>query len=136
MIIELVIILLSQNVLNVLSENSTESLPERVQNDPDFKLCNDLTVDAAVQSDDGFDLIFKDEFYWVIDRTGEKLEKDFAKPISNRWPELTIPIDAAFTLVDELGKYSTVFITVRHSSGYLSIIFNRVSNSGQEVVAV
>ena len=93
---------------------SNETLSEWQSNDPDIKLCNDLTIDAAVISDDGLHLVFKDQYYWLINKYGSGLEEDYAKPISQRYSALKHPIDAAFTLVDELGQWSTIFINVRH----------------------
>ena len=81
-------------------------------NDPELQLCLDLTIDAAVSADDGIDYVFKGDYYWRFSTTTGIPTDTIAQPISDRWPGLKGPIDAAFTIDEPKFRLSTVFIKV------------------------
>lgn len=112
MIFSLVIITFLQMLCRVLAQSVAESESNWNQNDPDVMLCKDMTIDAAVMGDDGGKYVFKGDYYWLIDKNGRAIASEYGELISERWPEVEVPIDAAFTFVDENVKWSTVFITV------------------------
>lgn len=79
--------------------------------DPDQQLCKDLTIDSALRDEEDIDYIIKGDYFWPIN-SDSGLSDAFAEPISNRWPELPTPVDAAFTYVDPLNKRWSAFIKV------------------------
>ena len=85
--------------------------------DPELDLCSDLSIDSAVSADDGIDYIIKGDYYWQFS-TGTGISPDFiARPISERWPGLSGPIDAAFAIDEAKYRFSTVFLKVSIFSG-------------------
>ncbi|XP_054157548.1 uncharacterized protein LOC128955894 [Oppia nitens] len=77
--------------------------------DPEEQLCIDLAIDAAIYADDGISYILKGDSFWQMDsQTG--LLPEAGNLISDRWPGLPTPVNAAFTIGEAKYGLSTVFI--------------------------
>lgn len=102
--------------MNFLFVLSVVLLTNVLSIDPELQLCQDLTIDAAVVADDSIGYAIKGDFYWIIDVRKGINKNTTAGYLSDRWPGLTGPIDAAFTIDEARLRYGTVFLKVRNSS--------------------
>jgi hypothetical protein len=80
----------------------------------DIDICSNPVLSSGVYTDDGNSYIFKGKYFW---QTNNLLKNNagiigFAKVSSDKWPDLTDEVRAAFTVLTGGQKMMTVFVVV------------------------